>query len=69
MDNKGKPKSLAESDKLYILGQVYKHIGTHVEQASWLRLSVPTLNPVVKNYEEIVRSSVPCKPFSKQQKS
>jgi hypothetical protein len=45
------------------------HIRTHVEQASQLRLSVPTLNPIVKNREETGRNFVQCGPFSKQQKS
>jgi hypothetical protein len=44
-------------------------VGTHVQQASWLRLSVPTLNPTAQNHEEIERSFVQCRPFSKQQKS
>jgi hypothetical protein len=42
MDNKGRPKSLTISDKINILVQGDAHIGTHVEQASWLRLSLPT---------------------------
>jgi hypothetical protein len=43
MDNEGKPKSLTISDKIYILVQVEALIGTHIEKASWLRLSVPLL--------------------------
>jgi hypothetical protein len=41
MDNKVKPKSLTISGN-NILGQVDAHIGTHVEQVSWLRLSAHT---------------------------
>jgi hypothetical protein len=51
------------------LTQVDAHIGTNVEQASWLRLSVPALNTIVKNRREIERSFVQCALFSKQQKS
>jgi hypothetical protein len=39
-------------NKINILAKADAHIGTHVEQASWLRLSVPTLNPTVKNCNE-----------------
>jgi hypothetical protein len=42
------------------------HIGTHVEQASWLRFSVPTLDTSVINHEESERSFIQCEPFSKQ---
>jgi hypothetical protein len=66
MDNKGKHKSLAVSDKINILAQVDAHIGTHVEQATWLRLSVPTLNPIVKNCEEIEGSFIQFVPFFMQ---
>jgi hypothetical protein len=52
MDNKGKPKSLTIGDqiKVNILVQVDSYI---VELASRLRLSVSTLNTVVKNHENI----------------
>jgi hypothetical protein len=68
MDNKGKPKSFI-SDKINIFAQVDAHFGTRVKQASWLSLTVPTLNPVVKNREETERSFVQCRPFSRQLKS
>jgi hypothetical protein len=48
------------ADKINILAQVDAHIGTNVEQASWLRLSVPTLHPNVKNHEETERSFIHC---------
>jgi hypothetical protein len=35
------------------LSQVDAHIGTQAEQASQLRLSVPTLNPVAKNMKKL----------------
>jgi hypothetical protein len=38
--NERKPKSPTVSDKINILVQVDAHIGTHVEWASQLRLSV-----------------------------
>jgi hypothetical protein len=69
MDNKEKPKSLTVRDKINTLAPVDTHIGTYVEQTSWLRLSVSTLNPIMKNHEEIERSFVQCGPYSKQQKS
>jgi hypothetical protein len=69
MDGKGKRKSLAIRDEINILVYVDAHIGTHVEQASLLRLPVPTLNPTVKKHEETERSSIKCEPFSKQRKS
>jgi hypothetical protein len=65
MDNKGKPKSLTISDNINIFAQADACIGTSVEQASWLRLPVLTLNPIVKNYEETKRK---CRPFSMQWK-
>jgi hypothetical protein len=68
MNNEGKPESLTVSDKINILAQVDAHIGTHVEHASWLRLSVHTLNPIVKNHEEIERCFIQCGPFSEQHK-
>jgi hypothetical protein len=40
MYNKEKPKSLIVCDKINILAQADARTGTHVEQASWLRLSV-----------------------------
>jgi hypothetical protein len=39
--------------KINMLAQVHAHIGTRIEQASQLRISVHTLKPVVKNREEI----------------
>jgi hypothetical protein len=45
------------------------HILECVELASWLRLSVSTLNIVVKKHEEIERSYFQCGPLSKQHKS
>jgi hypothetical protein len=69
MDNKGKPKSLTISDIINILEHVDAHIGTHVEEASQLRLSVSTLNPIVKELEETERSLIKCGPFSNQRKS
>jgi hypothetical protein len=44
-------------------------MGTHVELASHLRLSMCTLNSDVKNHEGTERKYVQCGPFSKQQKS
>jgi hypothetical protein len=52
MDNKGKPKLLT-SDKINISVQVDAHIGTHVKQASRLRLLVPTLIPTVNKLKEV----------------
>jgi hypothetical protein len=49
--------------------QVDAYIGTHVEQASLLRLSVPTVNPTMKKHEEPERSFVHCEHSSKQWKS
>lgn len=69
MNNKGKPISLIVSDEANILALVNAHIETNVEQTSWMRLSLPTLNPVMKNHEETGRSFVHCRPFSKQWKS
>jgi hypothetical protein len=51
-------KSLSVSDKINSSVQVDAHNGTHVEEVSQLRLSVPTLNPIVKNCEEIERSFI-----------
>jgi hypothetical protein len=45
--------------------QVDALVGTHVEQASLMRLPVLTVNPSVKNHEEIERRFVQCRPFSK----
>jgi hypothetical protein len=64
MANKGKPISLTISDKAHVLAQVNAHIGTNVEQASWMRLSVSTLNLVMKNREEMEISFVQSRPFS-----
>jgi hypothetical protein len=50
MDNKGKPKSLTVCDETNIFANADAHIETHVGQASEMRLSVPTLNPTVKNH-------------------
>jgi hypothetical protein len=48
------------------LSQVDAHIGTQVEQASQLRLSVPTLNPIAKNMKKLkdTSSSVDLSPSS-----
>jgi hypothetical protein len=51
-----------------MLAQADAYIGIHGELASWLRLSVPILDPVVKNREEIQRSFVQCGPSSKRRK-
>jgi hypothetical protein len=51
--------------KINILAQIHAHI----EQASWLRIYVPTLKPTVKNCEEIGRLIFQCGPSSKQQKA
>lgn len=69
MNSKGKPISLIVSDEAAVLVLVNAYIGTNGEQASWMRLSVSTLNPVMKNHEETGRSFVRCRPFSKQWKS
>jgi hypothetical protein len=66
MDIKGKLESLAVSEKINILAQVDIHIGAHVEQASQLRISLPTPNSTVKNHEETDRSFFQCITFSKQ---
>jgi hypothetical protein len=68
-DNNQKQKSLSISDKINILAQVDADIGTRVELASWLRLSVSMLSTIVKNREETERSYVQRGPFSKQQKA
>jgi centromere protein B len=69
MDNKGKWKLFTISDKINILAQVDAHTDTHVELASRLRLSVSTLNTIVKNHEEIERMYIQCGPFTKPWKS
>jgi hypothetical protein len=56
--DKGKQNHLTISDKINVLAQVYAHMGTHVEQASQLRLPMLTLNLIVKNLEEIERSFI-----------
>jgi hypothetical protein len=56
MDNKGKPKSVTISDEINILVHADAHIGTHIEQASLLRLPMLTVNPTVKKHEESERS-------------
>jgi hypothetical protein len=66
---KGKWKSFMSSEKINILAKVGAHIGTCIEPVSPLGLPVPTLNTIVKNCEEIERSYVQCKTFSKQGKS
>jgi hypothetical protein len=69
MDNKGNPISLTGCDKTNDLAQVNVHIGSNVEEASWMRLSVSTQNTVMKNREENERSFIQCEPFFKQWKS
>jgi hypothetical protein len=49
MDNREKSKP----HKINILAQADAHIGIPVEHASWLRLSIHILDPIVKNCEEI----------------
>jgi hypothetical protein len=61
---KWKPKSVTVSDKINILEQV----DAHIEWASWLRLSMSTLQPTAKNREETERSFIQCKTFSKLRK-
>jgi hypothetical protein len=58
VDNKGKWKSFRISDKINILAQVDARIGTYVELASRLRLSVSMLNTTVKDHGEIERRYV-----------
>jgi hypothetical protein len=41
-----------QHDKINIFVQADAHIGTHVEESSSFSLSVPTLNPIMKNHEE-----------------
>jgi hypothetical protein len=55
MDIKIKQELSTISDKINILAQVDAHIGTRLELASRLRLSVSTLNTTVKNREESER--------------
>jgi hypothetical protein len=62
MDNKEKPKSLTISDSNKNLMQVHAYIGTHIEQASQLRISMPIVRPTVKNCVEIERRFVQCGP-------
>jgi hypothetical protein len=69
MENKVKPVSPTGSDKTNDWAQVNVHIGSNVEQASWMRLSVCTQNPVMKNREENERSFFQCELFSKQCRS
>jgi hypothetical protein len=64
MDNKGKLRSFTISNKINILVQVDAHIGTSVELALCLRLSVSMLNT-----EETERRYVQCEPFSKHHKT
>jgi hypothetical protein len=66
MDNKGKWKSITVSDKMNILVQIVAHIGTCVELASQLRLSVLTLDTIVKKHEGIGKNYVQCGPSRKQ---
>jgi hypothetical protein len=49
--------------------QIDMHVGTCVELATRLKLSMSTVNTIVKNCEEIERNYVQCGPFSKQWKS
>jgi hypothetical protein len=65
MDNKGNI-SFIITDKINILAQVDEHISTYVDLATWLRISVPTLNTVVKNHEETERRCILCGPFYMQ---
>jgi hypothetical protein len=64
VDSKGKRKSFTISDKINILAQIDALIGTHVELASHLRLSVPVQNTTVKNCEEIEGRYVGLSPSS-----
>jgi hypothetical protein len=52
---KEKLKSFIIGNRINILAEVYAHIGKHVELASWLTLSVSTLNTTVKNSEEKIK--------------
>jgi hypothetical protein len=69
MENEGNPISLTGCDKTNDLAQVNVHIGSNVEEVSWMRLSVSTQKPFMKNREENESSFVQCEPFSKQWKS
>jgi hypothetical protein len=51
MDSREKSKSHKISDKINILAQADAHIGIPVEHASWLRLLILILDPIVKNCE------------------
>jgi hypothetical protein len=64
-----KSHTIGHKVSICILAKVDANIGTHVELASCLRLSVPTLNLTVKSHKETERSFVECGPFSKQQKT
>jgi hypothetical protein len=50
MDNKGTYKT--QSDKINISVQGDAYTGTHVEQVSYLRLSVSTLNTTMKDCKD-----------------
>jgi hypothetical protein len=65
---RGKWKSLV-SDQINILGQVDVHTGTGTELESQLKLSVSTLNSIMKNNEVVETGYIQHGPFSKQQKS
>jgi hypothetical protein len=57
------------SDKINISEQGDAYIGTYLEQASHLRLSVSTLNTTMKDCEDFEGGFVQCGPFSKQLKA
>jgi hypothetical protein len=63
MDNNGKWKSFAVSNKINILAQNDAHISSRAELAQQLRLSASMLNIVVKNREETERRYVRCDLF------
>jgi hypothetical protein len=69
MDNRGKQKSFAAVDEINTLLQGDAHVGTHVELALQMRLSVTTVSTIVLNSEETEKSYIHCGPSSKQWKS
>jgi hypothetical protein len=58
MDNKENPKSLKIRNKKNMLVQVYAHTGTHVEQASRMRLSVSAIYIIMKSHPVVGQTNL-----------
>jgi hypothetical protein len=55
-------------EKLKILQDVEKHMGTHVYLSKQLGISVPTLNTIIQNCNIIEKSINQCGPMAKKRK-